>query len=583
MNEVTIMVGDALSQLATLPDNSIHCCVTSPPYWGLRSYQGDAGMIGLEPTFDDHLANLVAVFREVKRVLRDDGICWLNYGDAYWGGKGASNNVKAKYHERTDATLNKSYHHVNQHGGTKPTDRRDQGFKPKDLILMPARVAMALQADGWWLRSEIIWHKPNPMPESVTDRPTSAHEKVYLLTKQPRYFYDSHALRNEAVSGIIGDVNEVHRMQQGTGLGPISQEAKRNTQGTPLPFMRNSKDERVAQEQSRKEQTVKQQVQEQPSRKRKEGRVQEVKGRQGNTEKIQPNREGQGHSQKASSVAIQEECKSEVLAIRQGKSHIQEVSQVTKGEGSTGKECPQTQDVISGQVNTDRPGMERDLPIAQKSVLLLQEENNSNNGSCDTPEQGRGTHKGEHRASVSELQCTQGQSDNDDRVVYPNARNVWKVATHSFPGAHFATFPPKLVEPCIKAGTSQHGVCAECRAPWGRVVDVKVAKHRYYPDTPTLGDVHTDSTSSRKRGSGLGEQASTTTTGWQPTCTCDTEAVVPARVLDPFAGSGTTGMVAVRLGRNATMIEISPEYAQMAKSRIEDDNPLLVQVALATG
>ena len=142
---VRIMVGDALSQLAELPDGSVHCVVTSPPYWGLRAYKGDPGMIGLEPTFDEHLENLVAVFREVRRVLRSDGTLWLNYGDAYaanWSSRG--DNRGGGFREENGRTrLKKTPGH----------------WKPKDLLMMPARVAIALQADGWWLRSEIVWHK----------------------------------------------------------------------------------------------------------------------------------------------------------------------------------------------------------------------------------------------------------------------------------------------------------------------------------------------------------------------------------------------------------------------------------------
>ena len=181
---VQILVGDAITKLRELPDESVHCVVTSPPYWGLRAYKGEPGMIGLEPTFEEHLENLVAVFREVRRVLRKDGTLWLNYGDAY-----ATGTTAKRKPTRADVDV----------GGWKSRmgDRRsdDTKLKPKDLMMMPARVAMALQADGWWLRSEIVWHKPNPMPESVTDRPTNAHEKVFLLSKSAKYFYDAEAVR----------------------------------------------------------------------------------------------------------------------------------------------------------------------------------------------------------------------------------------------------------------------------------------------------------------------------------------------------------------------------------------------------
>lgn len=186
---VDIRVGDCRELLAAMPDESVHCVVTSPPYWGLRAYTGDPGMIGLEPTFDEHLENIVAVFREVRRVLRKDGTCWLNYGDAYandgkWGGSTGGKHAKAM--------------HGKQRGLGR--EKVKTGFKPKDLMMMPARVAMALQADGWWLRSEIVWHKSNPMPESCQDRPTMAHDKVFLLAKSTTYFYDIEAVK-EPVSG----------------------------------------------------------------------------------------------------------------------------------------------------------------------------------------------------------------------------------------------------------------------------------------------------------------------------------------------------------------------------------------------
>ena len=182
-----------------LADESVQCCITSPPYWGLRSYRGGENMIGLEPTFEDHLVNLVAVFREVRRVLRKDGTVWLNYGDAY---QNPSGNFRNGY-QGTVASRGSASH---QSGWVKP---QAHGLKPKDLMLMPARVALALQADGWWVRSEIVWHKPNPMPESCTDRPTSAHEKVFLLTKSARYFYDADAVRLPS-DGWHGKVMPTH-------------------------------------------------------------------------------------------------------------------------------------------------------------------------------------------------------------------------------------------------------------------------------------------------------------------------------------------------------------------------------------
>ena len=171
-----LLQGDCLQQLATLPAASVQCCVTSPPYWGLRDY-GTPGQLGLEATPDEYVANMVAVFRAVRRVLRDDGTVWLNLGDSY----------AAKYRQSGKAhagALSASSGGVMVEKGYK----RDvpDGLKEKDLVGIPWRVAFALQADGWYLRQDIIWHKPNPMPESVTDRCTKAHEYIFLLSKSAK-------------------------------------------------------------------------------------------------------------------------------------------------------------------------------------------------------------------------------------------------------------------------------------------------------------------------------------------------------------------------------------------------------------
>jgi len=182
---VTLYCGDCLAVLRQMPEGSVHCVVTSPPYWGLRCYGVD-GQLGLEATPDEFIAKMVEVFAEVRRVLRSDGVCWVNLGDSYngIGGPGKQNGGPIG---PTAATAIE---------GTQ--GRRVSGLKPKDLCGIPWRVALALQADGWWLRSDIIWAKPNPMPESCTDRPTKSHEYVFLLTKNSRYYYDAEAIRDES-------------------------------------------------------------------------------------------------------------------------------------------------------------------------------------------------------------------------------------------------------------------------------------------------------------------------------------------------------------------------------------------------
>ena len=200
---VTIHTGDCREVLKTLADCSVNCCVTSPPYYGLRDY-GHDGQIGLEKTPEAYVAELVTVFEEVRRVLRADGTLWLNLGDSYSrapekGGSGTPNgrNVpEMAYGLAQSAKIGSSDGRVGR--ADRPGTRAaSETLKPKDLIGIPWRVAFALQAAGWWLRSEIIWHKPNPMPESVTDRPTKSHEQIFLLAKSERYFYDAAAIMEQ--------------------------------------------------------------------------------------------------------------------------------------------------------------------------------------------------------------------------------------------------------------------------------------------------------------------------------------------------------------------------------------------------
>ncbi len=251
---LTILTGDAIEQLRTLPDESVQCCVTSPPYWGLRDYgtgvweggdescahvrpdgQGKSrpelpnppagwaerdvtvsksfneckcgakridSQLGLEKTPEEYVAKMVEVFRQVRRVLRKDGTLWLNLGDAYahsgacGGGSPLSNPTDGRIGDQSPRGRKDDRIAQLKTGGTLSPD-----LKPKDLCGIPWRVAFALQADGWWLRAEVIWAKPNPMPESVTDRPTRSHESVFLLTKSARYFYDADAVREADVAG----------------------------------------------------------------------------------------------------------------------------------------------------------------------------------------------------------------------------------------------------------------------------------------------------------------------------------------------------------------------------------------------
>jgi len=211
-----IHIGDCLEVLRALGSGSVQCCVTSPPYWGLRDY-GVKGQLGLEKTPDEYVAKMVGVFREVRRVLRDDGTLWLNLGDSYTSsgrsdrkespGVGAKQEMKKPGRKLLwEAGGGHNFSWYIPAFGTR--------LKPKDLVGIPWRVAFALQADGWYLRQDIIWHKPNPMPESVRDRCTKAHEYIFLMSKSDRYYFDSVAMREDAAYAGVTRGGSKNRYEQ---------------------------------------------------------------------------------------------------------------------------------------------------------------------------------------------------------------------------------------------------------------------------------------------------------------------------------------------------------------------------------
>ena len=193
---IQILTGDVRDILPTIPAKSVQCVVTSPPYYGLRNYGVD-GQIGLESTLTEYIETMVDVFRFVRETLADDGVMWLNIGDSYATDTKGSGGQTVKQ--------------ITNAGAFYESRKFNHGLKPKDLMMVPARLALALQVDGWYLRSDIIWHKPNPMPESVQDRPTSAHEHIFLLTKSSRYYYDADAIREplalSSVARLAQDVD----------------------------------------------------------------------------------------------------------------------------------------------------------------------------------------------------------------------------------------------------------------------------------------------------------------------------------------------------------------------------------------
>lgn len=231
----TIHVGDCIEVMRSMPANSVDCVVTSPPYWGLRDY-GVEGQIGLEPTLAQHLEVMVAVFEEVRRILKPTGTCWVNYGDCYAttpNGRSAADTKAAGNDDRTFrdkpfSTVGPIYQPIDNPRGAFVSGgrqaRRESGgriaaggyLKPKDLCMVPNRFAIALQDAGWWVRSEIIWAKPNPMPESIRDRPATSHEKIFMLTKAPRYFYDKDAVRQNMQASSVARLSQDVENQVGS-------------------------------------------------------------------------------------------------------------------------------------------------------------------------------------------------------------------------------------------------------------------------------------------------------------------------------------------------------------------------------
>jgi DNA modification methylase len=237
--EASILVGDAVARLRELPDGVARTCVTSPPYWGLRDY-GNDGQLGLEGTPQEFVENLCLVFDEVRRVLADDGTVWVNLGDSYIGYKGANYLI-----DKSNSNLQKSTNVPSAHNvGTPQTS----GLKTKDLVGIPWRFAFAMQDRGWYLRQDIIWAKPNPMPESVTDRCTKSHEYIFLLSKKPRYFFDNEAIKEPSVefqaSGFrarekpVGEsIVEAKKRGHGSNVGVTETRNKRSVWAvTTKPF-----------------------------------------------------------------------------------------------------------------------------------------------------------------------------------------------------------------------------------------------------------------------------------------------------------------------------------------------------------
>lgn len=426
---VNIINGDCRTVLKELAPESIQCVVTSPPYWGLRNY-GHAEQIGQEETPQAYVETLRQLFAEVWRVLRDDGTLWLNLGDSYSGsGKGGNPGHSPHIKQRTNS------------GSLSVRGVKRNGLKPKDLIGVPWLVAFALQSDGWYLRSDIIWHKPNPMPESVTDRPTRSHEYIFLLTKSERYYYNHEAIKEPCIYDLAGTGTEARKARQ-----------KECAKSLPTAERHGIRPPKVDKQ--------------------------------------------RGHS-------------------RRHDGFNDRWDQMEKAEQCTGMR---------------------------------------------------------------------------------NKRDVWNVAPANYPEAHFATYPPDLIKPCILAGTRPAGKRCDCaetiRTPTGSgaiddptpqtgrpitkreqrsdAAQMAVSAHRGEIEAmcgPAFAHyIRTDESGARPLPEDV--RSDLLARGWiTPPSPCDCPVFPADVVLDPFGGSGTTGMVALELGRRAVLVELNPEYTKLCDER----------------
>lgn len=502
-----LLCGNVIDVLRTLPDGSVHCVVTSPPYWGLRDYKtepvvwgaGDCehdwvtetvvrenryglglrdspastrggavkiaevgwqqierglcskcgawrGSLGGEPLHDClawarsedpcpicYVCHLRVVWRELWRVLRKDGTCFLVIGDSQSSGSRTSYDHDPKLPER-------------QGGRRSPTN--GMGLKPKDMACVPWRVALALQHDGWYLRRDIVWAKPNPMPESVTDRTTRSHECVLHLARSERYYYDREAVLEPSVT------QDPRRSYTSAGAWDLDgRPESRRHGGKPrdqLPVC--------------------------------------YKG----------------------------------SAFDRGKTAEHQLERAQQG----GRRALVIAD--------DR----KDLPTDIHS---------------------------RHRSPIPG-----GQSLQAEPTMGRNLRDVWTIATVPFKGAHFAVFPPKLVEPCIKAGTSERGCCPQCGASWTRITERETRNLSNAAKAGTEIEGKGHPTDQVREGHDIrnGPTPLVRSLGWRQSCQCSAHESIPCTVLDPFTGSGTVGAVALPLSRSFIGIDLNPDYIALARRRI---------------
>ncbi len=428
-----------------------------------------------------YVCHLVEIFRGVWKVLRKDGTVWLNLGDSY----------------NTNQGGNWGAHHREGRRYTKEAIVPYQGYKtntlkPKDLCGIPWRVALALQADGWWLRQDIIWSKPNPMPESVTDRCCKSHEYMFLLSKSKHYYFDYTAIQEDVISD----------RSQGMGQKISTDRQGESCSQEVLLFEKGASDKESIQGDIRTDGGTEGTVSNSGKETRKGGKIQDSE------QAIQG-----GFERKNS----ESECRHSVSENR--KRPICQTQSRNKTETSN----------QNNRLHSDQSRMERNKSDSRSLLCVLQQEDGAiGNGPCNTTIEGREACEREYSPCLQNVQRKKGHPSihgnipgrddggracNKPGQLKRNKRSVWNIATHPFPDAHFATFPPKLIEPCILAGTSEKGCCAGCGSPLVRVVEKTDPGRRDvksdYPHKQTLA------TSKYEHGE-TGPESKTI--GWKPTC-----------------------------------------------------------------
>lgn len=721
MSTWQVLPGDCLARMSTLPNDSVHCVVTSPPYFGLRDYNVE-GQIGLESSVDLYIQSMVKVFSEIKRILRPDGTCWLNIGDSYagsWGNYGRKGDAGTQREKNTDCLPRQAYGHKPQ--GKPPTTNPGGSIKSKDLCLVPFRLAIALQEDGWWVRSDIIWclsggtfvyarTKKGEGPITVKDLSRSTDDNVQLwngekwtkllgMSKSPRQGTEIEIVLR---SGERISCTPTHKFPTQRGVIEAGHLAAGDVlQTCIIPEPDNPRDCAldvdaawligfyIAQG-SHSEDTI--QLSTHTKREDAWERVKSIAYKYGGsaTRTIDGNNmsirvygrilnaildefvtgrvakdkgiaavawrysnafiaslidgylDGDGHDDQKNGrwrLGLTRNYKLErdlrtacarlgyTLTLNIASTPYQGVN-VPTFRGELRKErsghhnerdrgevvainkarCREVYDLgvedephlfalASGVLTHNSkpnplPESVTDRPAKAHEYMFLLAKSERYFYDAVAVREPSLSDKGNRKAFRGGGTYTEGQSFNNHEAVpnevpgneenltgSRNLRTVWSIPTKPFAEAHFATFPERLIEPCILAGTSAHGCCSFCGAPYKRVVETTYDN----PGNRTTNGPRSLEQRHETAGFALRLEKQVETLGWEASCACQSPGVVPAVVFDPFSGAGTTGIVALRHGRDYLGIELNPEYINLTRERINTTfGPLWVQEAEST-